>query len=399
MESSRPSANRRRRRATNSIAPWRHSARAVARAGGSARRRLRRGRRARRPTPRRAPSCDGTRRARRLADRRRLRPATSATVSTMSRKASRPAWNAATASSFAALNTAGQAPPAAPTRLASATAGKASSSSGSNVHVCAAVQSQRVAAPGHAVAASPGRARSAAACPAATPARSSSRRRTRPSSGRSTAGARRRRSGRTGTSNSRCASMTSRPLLTSVAEFVRDHQAHGPGRVRQRLRGRDVGELRRAAPAERPAGRGERRAGDLAGVARRAGTARCAECSESTGHDLAGRRGPRDERAADDQRLLVRQREGRPGLAARPGSGASPTRAGDAVEHDVPGPPARRARSSRRARRRRAAGRPRRAARARRRARSRRRRRPRRPRTRRPGPPAVRGARRRRRAR
>ena len=39
-----------------------------------------------------------------------------------------------------------------------------------------------------------------------------------------------------GMSNSRCASITSRPLLTSVAEFVGDQRAHVPGRVGQRLR-------------------------------------------------------------------------------------------------------------------------------------------------------------------
>ena len=73
---------------------------------------------------------------------------------------------------------------------------------------------------GHPVGPGQRRARSAAACPAGWPGRASSRRRTRPSSGRSTAGARRRRSGRSGTSNSRCASISSRPLLTSVAELI-----------------------------------------------------------------------------------------------------------------------------------------------------------------------------------
>ena len=72
-------------------------------------------------------------------------------------------------------------------------------------------------APGRA---SPARARSAAACPAGCTGRSSTRRRTRPSSGSPTAGGPSPRCRRTRTPKSSCASITSRPLLTSVAELI-----------------------------------------------------------------------------------------------------------------------------------------------------------------------------------
>src|SRR5690606_34024508 len=72
---------------------------------------------------------------------------TSSSTSKMPAKGSSPATNAATASSFAALNTAGTLPPAAPAALASRTPGSASSSSGSNVQLCAASQRQGGAAP------------------------------------------------------------------------------------------------------------------------------------------------------------------------------------------------------------------------------------------------------------
>jgi len=52
----------------------------------------------------------------------------------------RPAWKSATHASFAALYTAGAVPPAAAASRASATAGKAAASSGSNVQVAAVDQ-------------------------------------------------------------------------------------------------------------------------------------------------------------------------------------------------------------------------------------------------------------------
>ena len=59
-----------------------------------------------------------------------------------------PAWKSATHASFAALYTAGAVPPAAAAWRASATAGKAASSSGSNVQVAAVDQSSPGAASG-----------------------------------------------------------------------------------------------------------------------------------------------------------------------------------------------------------------------------------------------------------
>ena len=73
---------------------------------------------------------------------------TRATESTMSVKRIAPAWNAATASSLAALNTAGWVPPTLPASLIMRTAGNASSSSGSKVQDVAFDQSHAGTAPG-----------------------------------------------------------------------------------------------------------------------------------------------------------------------------------------------------------------------------------------------------------
>ena len=137
-----------------------------------------------------------------------------------------------------------------------------------------------------------------------------------------------------GTSNSRCASITSRPLLTRVAEFVVTTQAHVPGRVGERLGGGDVGQ--RLAACGR--GTGRRMPSARAGAPRRASPERSAwaiaECSESTGTICPGAASAGHELAADDERLLVGQRQRAPGLERREGRAES-DRAGDAVEHDV----------------------------------------------------------------
>jgi len=69
-------------------------------------------------------------------------------TSTMPVNASLPAQKASTQTSLAPLYTAGATPPALPTRRASSTAGKASSSSGSKVQADAFVQSKAGAASG-----------------------------------------------------------------------------------------------------------------------------------------------------------------------------------------------------------------------------------------------------------
>ena len=161
-----------------------------------------------------------------------------------------------------------------PAALASATAGNASSSSGRNSQVARrgpVAAGGRARAPGPA---SPGRARSAAACPAGWPGRASSRRRTRPSSGRPTAGAPRRRSGRSGTSNSRCASITSRPLLTSVAELIVTTGPMSQVGCASACSGVTSCSSVAAPAPERPAAGGEHQPAHLVRPCRRAGTGR-----------------------------------------------------------------------------------------------------------------------------
>src|SRR5580693_4659975 len=142
-----------------------------------------------------------------------------ATVSTMRGKLIRPAWKSATHASFAALYTAGAVPPAAAASRASATAGKAASSSGSNVQVAAVDQSRPRAAPG---------TRSGQAMPSEIGSRMSGGDAwmiVAPSEnstiectidcGCTTTSTR-----SSENPNSRCASITSRPLFTSVAELI-----------------------------------------------------------------------------------------------------------------------------------------------------------------------------------
>ena len=201
---------------------------------------------------------------------------------------------------------------------------------------------------GHPVRPAERRARSAAACPAGWPGRASSRRRTRPSSARPTAGGRRRRSASYGTSNSRCASITSRPLLTSVAELI---VTTGPmsqvGWASACSAVTSASSSRRAA-AERAAAGGEDQPAHLVGpaAAQALGERRVLGVDRD---DLAGRcaaartSGP----PATSDSLLASARVRPASSAASVGREAD--RAGHAVEHDV-ARPARRARSRRPAR-------------------------------------------------
>ena len=190
---------------------------------------------------------------------------------------------------------------------------------------------------GHPVRPAQRRARSAAACPAGWPGRSSSRRRTRPSSGSPTAG------GPSPRCRRRHAEQLVRldhlqALVDQGGRVDRDDRAHVPGRVRQRLLRRDRRSARRGAGP----GTARRSRSAPAGAPRRAAPARrhwaSAECSESTGTICPGRgqRGPH-QRAAGDQRLLVRQREGPPG-AQRGQRRREPERADHPVEHHVARP-------------------------------------------------------------
>ena len=141
------------------------------------------------------------------------------TVSTIPVNEMAPARNAATHSSLAALYTAGQVPPARPTCRASETAGKASSSSGSNVQVCALVQSTAGAASGtrsgQASASAIGIRMSGGLAWASVEPSVNSTIECTTDCGCTTTSMR-----SNGTSNSRCASISSSPLFTSVAELT-----------------------------------------------------------------------------------------------------------------------------------------------------------------------------------
>ena len=136
-----------------------------------------------------------------------------------------------------------------------------------------------------------------------------------------------------GTSKSRWASMTSSPLLTSVAEFVVMTRPHREVGVRQRLLRGDLGQRGPGPAPERPAARGDDETPHLGGPAA-AQALRDGAVLGVDRHDLTGRRRGLDEGPADDERLLVREREGRAGGERRQG-GAQPDRAGDPVEDDV----------------------------------------------------------------
>jgi hypothetical protein len=123
------------------------------------------------------------------------------------------------------------------------------------------------------------------------------------------------------------------PLVDQGRGVDRDHRAHVPGGVGQRLLGRDVVEVLPAAAAERPAAGGEDQSTHL--VRRTAVQALGQRAVLAVdGDDLAGRGQAGDHRSADDQRLLVGQRQGVAGLE-RGDRGPQPHGPGDAVEHDV----------------------------------------------------------------
>ena len=125
-----------------------------------------------------------------------------------------------------------------------------------------------------------------------------------------------------GMSKSRCASMTSRPLLTRVEELV---VTIGPmSQVGWAIACAGVTSAVRARAApERTAAGGKDEPAHLVGAA-------AAQALGQRGmlgvdrHDLAGLGGRGDHLTPDDQRLLVRQRQGGPGCQRRQG-GRSPT--------------------------------------------------------------------------
>ena len=136
-----------------------------------------------------------------------------------------------------------------------------------------------------------------------------------------------------GRSKSRCASITSSPLLTRVAELM---VITGP--IDQ------VGCLSACSSVtSASSSRVRPRNGPPLAVSTRRRTSAARAAAQALGdggvlgvdrHDLAGLRARRDQRAAHDQRLLVGQREGGAGVE-RGQRRAQADGAGDAVEHDV----------------------------------------------------------------
>ncbi len=172
---------------------------------------------------------------------------------------------------------------------------------------------------------------------APTAARASRRRPARPSSGRSTGDARRRRCGRSRSPKSSWASITSRPLFMSVDESI---VILGPifqvgcASASSRLTSASWSRvLPRNGPPDAVMSRRGRRPRSAPPSARHWWRA---QCSESTGHDLGprGRPGPLDDRGAGDERLLVGEREPPPGLE-RGQRDRQPGEADHPVHHDV----------------------------------------------------------------
>ena len=138
-----------------------------------------------------------------------------------------------------------------------------------------------------------------------------------------------------GTSKSRCASMTSRPLLTRVAEFVVMTGPMAQVGWARACSGVTSCELVPPHPPERSPARRDHEPLDLVGrpAAQALGEGRVLTVH---GDDLAGLGGGLDQRPPDDERLLVGQGEGRPGVE-RGERRRQADRAGDPVEDDVGG--------------------------------------------------------------
>ena len=126
------------------------------------------------------------------------------------------------------------------------------------------------------------------------------------------------------------------PLVDQRRRVDGHHGAHVPGRVRQRLLDRDVVQLLDRPAAERPAARGQHQPAYLVGRAAAQALRQRAVLGVDR-HDLAGLGAVDDQGAADDQALLVGQRERVAGVERGQG-GPQPDRTGDRVEHHVARP-------------------------------------------------------------
>ena len=251
----------------------------------------------------------------------------------MPRKGSRPARNAATATSLAALNTHGWTPPLSPASRASASIGNVSRSGAWNSSVSDGQVERRQRRRGALRVGQRVRDRHAHVRVAEVRER------------RAVAEAHERVHDR------RRLDDDLDPLVRELEEEVRldqleplvrergrvdgDLRAHAPGRMRERLVRRDVAELVAGAAAERPAGAGQHEARDLVG--RGAGEAleerRVLAVHRKDPAAAARRRGER-EVAAGDEALLVREREV-DAVLERPQRRVDAGEADDGVEDDV----------------------------------------------------------------
>ena len=136
-----------------------------------------------------------------------------------------------------------------------------------------------------------------------------------------------------GTSKRRCASITSSPLFTRVAEFVVTTRPMSQVGMSQRLGGRDIRERGARTAAEGSTGCRQHEPAHL-GVLAGAQRLRDRRVLGVDGDDLAGPRDRGDQLTAHDQGLLVRERERAAGLE-RSERRAETDGPGDAVEHDV----------------------------------------------------------------
>ena len=122
-------------------------------------------------------------------------------------------------------------------------------------------------------------------------------------------------------------------LVHKRCRVRRDHATHVPGRMRKRLRGRDVLEQILRPTAEWSATCSENQLAHFASTTAAEALRDCGVLGINR-HDLIGLRKRLHERTTHDQRFLVRKRKGGAGLQHRKG-GQQSNRTGNAIEDDV----------------------------------------------------------------
>ena len=251
---------------------------------------------------------------------------TRATVSTMPRNGSRPAVNAGHTLLVRRVVDRRPAAPGPPGRLGQrAPPGTPRRRAGANSQVCAVRPVDRRRGVGHPVRPAQRQRDRQPHVRRAGLGDASSRRRTRPSSGSPTAGAPSPRCRRTARRTARAPRSPPAPLFTSVAELIVTTGPMFQVGWASACSGRDLGQLSRRRPRNGPplAVRISRRTSAAAPAAQALGQRRVLGVDR---HDLPRpRHRGLHQRAAGDQRLLVGQREGAPGRAARPASAPGPS--------------------------------------------------------------------------